>query len=183
MAREPIAVERVDAAKPVPPPPTVNVAREPLLLPDGTEAPPRIAADVALFVLDDEGVFFSGQRNELTLFNTPATLVWCLLEQDLPVAEITDAYRTAFGLAEADAARHVGTILHQWFGLGYINRPGTSVGEEVPLTTALAQVLTNPEPPVAVQSVSSRRCQRAPRRARGAGSIHSAKPRRTGRAS
>jgi len=104
---------------------------------------PRIARDVALFVLDDEGVFFSESRRELSLFNTPATLVWCLLEEGQTVSEITQAYRDAFGLEEQEASRHVGTILQRWFGLGYITEPASLPGDEVPLTTALAQVLTN----------------------------------------
>jgi uncharacterized protein (UPF0276 family) len=104
---------------------------------------PQIAPDVALFVLDDEGVFFSKERRKLSLFNTPATLVWCLLEDGLAVGEITEGYRVAFGLPQSEAERHVGTILQRWFGLGYITNPGPTGGDEVPLTTAMAQVLTN----------------------------------------
>ncbi|MCC7177582.1 MAG: DUF692 family protein [Acidobacteria bacterium] len=105
---------------------------------------PGIAGDVALFVLDDEGVFFSESRHELSLFNTAATLAWCLLEDGLSVPEMTKAYRDALGLEEAEAARHLGTILQHWFGLGHLTAPASLTGEEMPLTTALAMVLTNP---------------------------------------
>ena len=43
----------------------------------------------------------------------------------------------------AEAAGHVGTILRQWFGQGYVSHPGTDAGNPVPLTAALAQLLTN----------------------------------------
>ncbi len=43
----------------------------------------------------------------------------------------------------AEASGHVGTILRQWFGQGYVSHPGTDAGNPVPLTAALAQLLTN----------------------------------------
>ncbi len=110
------------------------------------QSPPvQPAPDVALFVLDRQGVFFSGSRRELRLFNTSATLVWCLIDEGRTVSQITDAYRQAFDLGEADASRHVGTILQQWFGLGYIGYPGPLDAASVPFTAALAQLLTNPQ--------------------------------------
>lgn len=105
---------------------------------------PGIATDVALFVLDDEGVFFSESRRELSLFNTAATLAWCLLEDGLSVPEMIIAYRDALGLNDAEAAQHLGTILQHWFGLGHLKAPASLTGEEMPLTTAVAMVLTNP---------------------------------------
>jgi hypothetical protein len=103
------------------------------------------APDAHLFVLDDAGVFFSVTRQELSLFNTAATLVWCLIEQRLAGQEIVRAYQRAFGLDAAEATHHVSAILQQWFGLGYISRPDPTSAPEVPLTTALAQILTNPQ--------------------------------------
>jgi uncharacterized protein (UPF0276 family) len=107
---------------------------------------PRVvqpASDGALFVLGREGVFVSEARRELSLFNTAATLVWCLVEQGLAVEAIIEAYRKASGLAAPEAARDVGTILQQWYGLGYLTGPVVWDAPDVPLTTALAQVLTN----------------------------------------
>ena len=109
-----------------------------------SDPPPRPASDVALFVLDREGVFVSESRRELTLFNTPATLVWCLIDEGRSVRAIVDAYARNFDLPPAEASRHVATILQQWFGRGYIDDPGPlDDAARVPLTTALAQVLIN----------------------------------------
>ncbi len=81
----------------------------------------------------------------MTLFNTAATFVWCLIDEGRSVPELIEEYRQAFSLSEAEASRHVGTILRQWFARGYIDDPGPLEGAtSVPLTTALAQLLTNP---------------------------------------
>jgi uncharacterized protein len=101
------------------------------------------AADVSLFVLDTEGVFVSESRRELSLFNTQATFLWCLLEQELSFSEIVSQYRQAFALGEADARRAVGAVFQQWFGLGYLSRRGPWQAPDVPLTTALLQILAN----------------------------------------
>jgi uncharacterized protein (UPF0276 family) len=105
----------------------------------------RPAQDVALFVLDRQGVFYSASRRELTLFNTPATFVWCLVDEGRTIDDIAAAYATAFELPSVEARRCVGTILRHWVGRGYVEGaaavPG---GDAVPFTTALALVLTNP---------------------------------------
>ena len=107
--------------------------------------PVRASGDVALFVLDREGVFFSAPRRELSLFNTAATLVWCLIDEGQSVPAIVEGYARAFGLAPAEARRHVSTMLQQWYGRGYIEDPGPlDDAPEVPLTAAIAQLLTNP---------------------------------------
>jgi uncharacterized protein (UPF0276 family) len=103
-----------------------------------------VAAEVALFVLDREGVFFSEAKHELTLFNTTATFVWCLLEDGTPPQEIVTAYADTFGVASAAAEQQVGTILRHWFGRGYITHPGSLPADPPPFTTALAWLLTNP---------------------------------------
>lgn len=105
----------------------------------------RPAPDVALFVLDSEGVFYSESRRELMLFNTAATLVWCLIEDGQSVAQITDAYQRAFELTKVEAGRHTGAILRHWFGRGCIDYPGPLDADSVSLTTALGQVLMNPQ--------------------------------------
>jgi uncharacterized protein (UPF0276 family) len=105
--------------------------------------PIAIAPDVALFVLDHAGVFFSGRHQELTLFNTSATLAWCLLEDGLNVPNIVDAFARAAGLSAADAEGHVADILRQWFGRGYISHPGTLRRAPLRFSTALGWLLTN----------------------------------------
>ena len=106
---------------------------------------PQIAPDVALFVLDCEGVFFSQVRHELTLFNTAATFVWCLLEAGSDPPRIAGAYAETFGVAPSEADRHVGTVLRQWFGRGYLTHPGPLPAEPTRFITALAWLLTNPD--------------------------------------
>ncbi|HVG83597.1 MAG TPA: DUF692 family protein [Vicinamibacterales bacterium] len=102
-----------------------------------------IAPDVALFVLDHAGVFFSSRHHELTLFNTSATLAWCLLEDGLDVPGIVDAFAKAVGVSGADAEGHVADILRQWFGRGYITHPGTLRRAPLRFSTALGWLLTN----------------------------------------
>ncbi len=94
-------------------------------------------------MLDHEGVCYSAERQELTLFNTAATFVWCLMDEGQTVAQISAAFARTFELAAADASRQVGSILRQWYGLGYIDDPGPIDADEVPLPTALGQLLTN----------------------------------------
>jgi hypothetical protein len=106
---------------------------------------PQIAPDVALFVLDREGVFFSQVRHELTLFNTAATFVWCLLEEGSDPPGIAGAYAETFGVERSEADRHVGTVLRQWFGLGYLTYIGPFQAEPIRFITALAWLLTNPD--------------------------------------
>jgi uncharacterized protein (UPF0276 family) len=103
----------------------------------------RVSPDAALFVLDDAGILFSAARQELSLCNTSATLIWCLVEEGLSVQEIIESYGQALSLDEAEATDHVSASLRQWFGLGHISNPNLSSGPDVPFTTALAELLTN----------------------------------------
>ncbi len=105
---------------------------------------PHIAPRVGLFVLDREGVFVSEARHELTLFNTAATFVWCLLEEGGHPHDIAIAYADTFGVAPDEAELHVGTVLRQWFGRGYVTHPGSLPAAPTPFVTALAWLLTNP---------------------------------------
>ena len=104
---------------------------------------PQIAPDVALFVLDCEGVFFSQVRHELTLFNTAATFVWCLLEAGSDPLRIAGAYAETFGVAPSEADRH-GTVLRQWFGRGYLTHPEPLPAEPHD-SSPPAWPLTNPD--------------------------------------
>jgi len=103
----------------------------------------RIAPDVHLFLLDDEGVFFAEDRQELYVFNTPATFVWCCLEEGHGPDEIVPAYAEAFAVDAADANGHVLSALRRWEGLGYISGFAAPGGPETDLTMALGWLLTN----------------------------------------
>lgn len=101
-----------------------------------------VAADTALFVLEDAGVFFSESRQEVYLFNATATLVWCLLEDGLDIDAIVEVYRETFGVSGEQARTSVTEVLHQWFGFGYLLAPPPAGAAPIPLTTALARLLT-----------------------------------------
>ncbi len=103
----------------------------------------RIAHDVCLFLLEEEGVFFAEDRQELYVFNTPATFVWCGLEEGYGPTEVVSAYAMAFGIGTDEAEGHVFGLLRQWEGLGYVAGVAGSSGPETHLTTALAWLLTN----------------------------------------
>jgi uncharacterized protein (UPF0276 family) len=119
-------------------------ARQPGVASAATSQTPQIAPGVGLFVLDREGVFVSEPRHELTLFNTAATFVWCLLEEGRRPQDIAIADADTFGAAPDEAERHVGNILRQWFGRGYLTHPGSLPAAPTPFVTALAWLLTNP---------------------------------------
>src|SRR5262245_38665920 len=104
----------------------------------------RLAADVELFVLEDEGVFFAEDRQELYVFNTAATFVWCCLEEGGGPAEVGSAYAAAFAVDPVDAEAHVLGLLREWEGLGYIAGFDAPGGPDADLTVALAWLLTNP---------------------------------------
>lgn len=106
--------------------------------------PIATTGEASLFVLDDEGVFFFAPRQELYVFNTTATFLWCCIEEGLSASETAAAYSDAFGLPVPQAQAHVADLLNQWWGLGYIEDPGIAPASEIPFTTALARLLVNP---------------------------------------
>jgi len=103
-----------------------------------------IAADACLFVLEEHGVFFSELRQELQVFNTPATFIWCCLEEGLGPSEAVAAYAETFGIDPAEAQRQVADMLHRWQGLGHVSGVEMEGASEIDLTTALGRLLANP---------------------------------------
>lgn len=104
----------------------------------------RIAEDAALFVLDDEGVFFSESRQELHIFNTPATFIWCCLEEQLGLPAIVAAFAETFRTEPHEARHQVSTVLARWQGLGHISGADLSGAPAVDLPTTLGRLLTTP---------------------------------------
>ncbi len=88
-------------------------------------------------------MFYSATRRELMLFNTAATLVWCLIEDGKSASQIADAYQRAFDLTAVESHRQTGAILQHWFGRGYIDYPGPLEADPVSLTAALGLLLMN----------------------------------------
>ena len=97
-----------------------------------------------MFILDDEGVFFSGSGQEVYAFNTPATYIWSCLEEGLSPAEIVTAYQGRFGVGTKEAGKHVADILHRWQGQGYIDGVEIPHISQINLTTALGRLLATP---------------------------------------
>ena len=106
--------------------------------------PLRTTGDSCLFVLDDEGVFFSVPRQELYVFNASATLIWCCIESGMCAEDILGCYADLLGVGPAEAQTQVAAILDQWWGAGYIERPDLLPETPLPFTTALARLLVNP---------------------------------------
>jgi len=104
----------------------------------------HFTGDATLFVLDNEGILFSESRQELYACNSPATFIWCCLEEGLALQEITVAYASAFRMPQREAEKLVTDTLNQWQGLGYITGLDIPAGSEIDLTTALGRLLTNP---------------------------------------
>lgn len=107
--------------------------------------PIRTTGAGCLFVLGDEGVFFSVGSQELYVFNTTATFIWCCIEFGMPADEIVRYYSDAISVSATEARAHVAAVLDQWYGLGYIEDPGFEPQSTLPLSTALARLLRNPE--------------------------------------
>jgi hypothetical protein len=111
---------------------------------DPSNAPIRIADGVSLFILEDQGVFFSVATQELQLFNPPAAYVWCCLEEGLAPYEIIAGYVAAFGVDETESSKIVYGLLHRWQGMGYIDGIDVPPPAAIDFTTALARLLANP---------------------------------------
>ncbi len=103
----------------------------------------QVADDACLFVIDDEGLFFSGVRGELYIFNMTATFVWCALEAGLSPAEISAAYAETFAREPALADAEITELLSQWQDLGYIEGAESIQAAPLDFTTALARLLAN----------------------------------------
>jgi hypothetical protein len=87
-------------------------------------APVRVADDASLCVLDDAGVFFCGSAQEIHLFNTPATYLWCCLERGLPLAELAASFAGTFHLPKSEAERRVVETVNRWLACGYLQGAG-----------------------------------------------------------
>jgi len=130
----------------------------------------RPSDEVALFILDDSGIFVSEARDHVELFNTAATFVWCCLEDGMAPADIVEAYATTFAMARDRAQETVHDLLHRWHGLGYLLGAPPEPAPEIDFTTALGRLLVNPalrtafadQPAEAVRRMGVRAADHAP---------------------
>jgi hypothetical protein len=74
-----------------------------------------------LFLIDDEGVVFSRDRQELYALNTAAAYLWCLIEEAWDKARMAHEYGASFDVSEAVANSHVSKMLEDFFNLGLID--------------------------------------------------------------
>jgi hypothetical protein len=117
----------------------------PAPVPESPTPPLRATGEGCLFVLDDEGVFFSPARQELYVFNTSATFVWCLVEAGATAEEVVTSYAQAFGVGLDEAQANVADILDRWWGAGYVDKPALTPKAPLPFASALARLLVNRE--------------------------------------
>jgi hypothetical protein len=103
----------------------------------------RTTGEGCLFVLDDAGVFFSVAHQELYVFNTAATFIWCCIEEGFSPGEIVGLYCNAFGASPREAQQHVAMALDQWWSAGYIDAVELAAAPAVSFETALARLLVN----------------------------------------
>jgi hypothetical protein len=105
--------------------------------------PIRATGTGCLFVLEDEGVFFATAQQALYVFNTPATLIWCCIEEGFSADEIVRQYADTFDVDHAEARGHVTSVLDQWQGMGYIESRDVQGQVEISFATALGRLLGN----------------------------------------
>jgi hypothetical protein len=106
--------------------------------------PVGIEEGLSFFLLEDEGILFSEGQQELYALNTPATFVWCCLEEGLTSCQISTAFSTSFGVPLEQAVQATGDLLSRWQASGYIaGVPGTA-RSEIDWTTALARLMASP---------------------------------------
>ena len=84
----------------------------------------RPARKTHLFVLDEQGVFYADADQELHVFNTPATFVWCCLEEGMDRSAILALYADRFGLEPAAASREVDSLLRRFERRGWVEGRG-----------------------------------------------------------
>lgn len=84
------------------------------------------APGVTLHFLDDAGVLFDASTHQLYSLNTTATYIWCCLEEDFELTQITLELERTFSF-ETDAAKaHLTAILRQWRELGLVRHSAVS---------------------------------------------------------
>ena len=84
----------------------------------------QFSDDVSLFILDDVGIVFSESAQEIYELNTPATWIWCQLEEDVEESALLDAFQTMFDFDRVVAREHVLRTLQDWRDLGFFDRKG-----------------------------------------------------------
>ena len=103
-----------------------------------------IEGGLSLFLLEDEGILFSEGQQELYVLNTPATYVWCCLEEGMTPHQISAAFSSSFDVPLDQAAQTTGDLLSRWQASGYIRGVPDTAHSEIDWTTALARLMASP---------------------------------------
>lgn len=76
-----------------------------------------------LYLIDDDGVVFSQDRQELYALNTAAAYLWCLIEDGVSKDQVLRDYAATFDVDGATADTHISSVLEIFFELGLIELP------------------------------------------------------------
>ncbi len=104
----------------------------------------QLADDIALNLLQNEGVLFSESRQEIYVINTTATFIWLCMEDALPFEAIVAEYADVFDMPGQQAAESVLATLQEWQGMGYLWGVDYPNSKKIGFNTALGRLLTNP---------------------------------------
>lgn len=103
-----------------------------------------IEEGLSLFLLGDEGILFSESHLELYCLNTPATYVWCCLEEGMAPGQISAAFSSSFDVPMQQAVQATGDLLARWQASGYIRGVPDTAHSEIDWTKALARLMASP---------------------------------------
>ncbi|MFP6747000.1 MAG: PqqD family peptide modification chaperone [Alphaproteobacteria bacterium] len=76
-----------------------------------------------LFIVEDEGVVYAHDRQEIFALNTTATYLWCQIEEQRDKDTVLRDYAATFGIAEETAAAQVNGVLETFHEIGLIHLP------------------------------------------------------------
>jgi hypothetical protein len=118
---------------------------------DAMHVPLRPAAGARLFIVGDEGVLFSPERQELYGTNPLATLIWCCLEEGMDPARIAATVAGNPAVGPGEAVAFVRDAIAGWRAAGLIEggNPAPPPGPPPSRWLDPAEAATYPPPPVA----------------------------------
>ncbi|MBZ5611027.1 MAG: PqqD family peptide modification chaperone [Acidobacteriia bacterium] len=103
-----------------------------------------IEEGLSCFLLEQEGILFSEGQQELYALNTPATYVWCCLEEGMTPGEMGAAFSASFDVPRDQALRTIGDLLSRWQAFGYLRGVPDMARSEIDWTTALGRLMASP---------------------------------------
>ncbi len=80
----------------------------------------QLSADAHLFIIDNEGLLFTGARNEILHLNTTATYIWCLMEDGLRGEQLASALADARDISLPESKTELARLFTHWSGQGLL---------------------------------------------------------------